>query len=300
MKAYSFIVTKSFLSFLAVFFVISFIDIAFNFFSQLEDISGKYNYYDAAIFVLASEPFRMREFIYLSAVVGILMTFADKDFLRAFNVLRQAGFRRVYFGLLFFLPVVLINLFSYEFAIPDLTKKTFAERKVKVETSQASPSTLIEIKKIDQDNIQISSNNTVIEFSKSGTVNVSEIELSQFENINYNSNLKYLKLSELAENADTSFENFNLLVQTEMLRRALNFVAYFFILLIGIELLIRGQKGFNTNRILIYGFGTCLFYSFVETLVADSITVFGLPFYIQAFPILFMPIYFYLKRNVFF
>ena len=140
----------------------------------------------------------------------------------------------------------------------------------------------------------------MIEFSKSGTVNVSEIELSQFENIDYNSNLKYLKLSELAKNADTSFENFNLLVQTEMLRRTLNFVAYFFILLIGIELLIRGQKGFNTNRILIYGFGTCLFYSFVETLVADSITVFGLPFYIQAFPILFVPAYFYLKRNVFF
>ena len=94
------------------------------------------------------------------------------------------------------------------------------------------------------------------------------------------------------------FENFNLIVKTELLRRGLNFIAYFFIFLIGLEILLAMNKGFNTNRILIYGFGASLFYSFIEALVADSITVFQLPFLLQAFPLLLILPYLYVKKQM--
>jgi hypothetical protein len=104
----------------------------------------------------------------------------------------------------------------------------------------------------------------------------------------------------LVASSNSAFANYNLIVQTELLRRSLNFLSYFFIFIIGLEILLSFNKGFNTNRILIFGFGTCLLYSFLETLIADSITIFGLPFYLQAFPVLFIPIYLYLKRFIFF
>ena len=299
MKAYRYIFFRSLASVLGVLFVITSIDLVFNFFSQLEDISSEYTYEDALAFLFQSQPFRSREFIYLCSVVGLLMLFLDTNFLRAFNSLRQAGLRKINFAVLVFMPVVIINLASNEFLVPDITKSAFAERKVKVNQVIKDEPKMVEIRR-SENAYQIISEDVAVRFTTDGQIQLISENSEAFNNLNYNSNLKYLKSSELLENTDTAFQNYNLIVQTELLRRGLNFISYFFIFIIGLEILLSFSKGFNTNRILIFGFGSCLLYSFVETLIADSITVFGLPFYLQAFPILFIPIYLYLKRFVFF
>lgn len=299
MKVYRYILSRSFASVLGVLFIITSIDLVFNFFSQLEDINENYSYADALVFLLQSQPFRSREFIYLCSVVGLLVVFLDNNFLRAFNSLRQAGLKKINFALLAFLPIVMINLASYEYLVPDLTKSAFAERKAKVNQIIKDEPKMIEIRKVE-DTYQIISEDISVNFTRAGDIELIAENAEAFKSLNYNSNLKYLRSSELVASSNSAFENYNLIVQTELLRRSLNFLSYFFIFIIGLEILLSFNKGFNTNRILIFGFGTCLLYSFLETLIADSITVFGLPFYLQAFPVLFIPIYLYLKRFVFF
>ena len=299
MKVYRYILSRSFASVLGVLFIITSIDLVFNFFSQLEDINENYSYADALVFLLQSQPFRSREFIYLCSVVGLLVVFLDNNFLRAFNSLRQAGLKKINFALLAFLPIVMINLASYEYLVPDLTKSAFAERKAKVNQIIKDEPKMVEIRKVE-DTYQIISEDISVNFTRTGDIELIAENAEAFKSLNYNSNLKYLRSSELVASSNSAFENYNLIVQTELLRRSLNFLSYFFIFIIGLEILLSFNKGFNTNRILIFGFGTCLLYSFLETLIADSITVFGLPFYLQAFPVLFIPIYLYLKRFVFF
>ena len=75
MKVYRYILSRSFASVLGVLFIITSIDLVFNFFSQLEDINENYSYADALVFLLQSQPFRSREFIYLCSVVGLLVVF---------------------------------------------------------------------------------------------------------------------------------------------------------------------------------------------------------------------------------
>tara|TARA_A200000113_G_scaffold18986_1_gene16499 strand:+ start:5546 stop:6445 length:900 start_codon:yes stop_codon:yes gene_type:complete len=299
MKVYRYILSRSFASVLGVLFIITSIDLVFNFFSQLEDINENYSYADVLVFLLQSQPFRSREFIYLCSVVGLLVVFLDNNFLRAFNSMRQAGLKKINFALLAFLPIVIINLASYEYLVPDLTKSAFVERKAKVNQIMKEEPKMVEIRKVE-DAYQIISEDISVNFSRTGDIELITENAEAFKSLNYNSNLKYLRSSELVASSGSAFENYNLIVQTELLRRSLNFLSYFFIFIIGLEILLSFNKGFNTNRILIYGFGTCLLYSFLETLIADSITVFGLPFYLQAFPVLFIPIYLYLKRFVFF
>ena len=299
MKVYRYILSRSFASVLGVLFIITSIDLVFNFFSQLEDINENYSYADALVFLLQSQPFRSREFIYLCSVVGLLVVFLDNNFLRAFNSLRQAGLKKINFALLAFLPIVMINLASYEYLVPDLTKSAFTERKAKVNQIIKDEPKMVEIRKVE-DAYQIISEDISVNFTRAGDIELIAENAEAFKSLNYNSNLKYLRSSELVASSNSAFENYNLIVQTELLRRSLNFLSYFFIFIIGLEILLSFNKGFNTNRILIFGFGTCLLYSFLETLIADSITVFGLPFYLQAFPVLFIPIYLYLKRFVFF
>ena len=299
MKVYRYILSRSFASILGVLFIITSIDLVFNFFSQLEDINENYSYADVLVFLLQSQPFRSREFIYLGSVVGLLVVFLDNNFLRAFNSMRQAGLKKINFALLAFLPIVIINLASYEYLVPDLTKSAFVERKAKVNQIMKEEPKMVEIRKAE-DAYQIISEDISVNFSRTGDIELITENAEAFKSLNYNSNLKYLRSSELVASSGSAFENYNLIVQTELLRRSLNFLSYFFIFIIGLEILLSFNKGFNTNRILIYGFGTCLLYSFLETLIADSITVFGLPFYLQAFPVLFIPIYLYLKRFVFF
>lgn len=299
MKVYRYILSRSFASVLGVLFIITSIDLVFNFFSQLEDINENYSYADVLVFLLQSQPFRSREFIYLCSVVGLLVVFLDNNFLRAFNSMRQAGLKKINFALSAFLPIVIINLASYEYLVPDLTKSAFVERKAKVNQIMKEEPKMVEIRKVENA-YQIISEDISVNFSRTGDIELITENAEAFKSLNYNSNLKYLRSSELVASSGSAFENYNLIVQTELLRRSLNFLSYFFIFIIGLEILLSFNKGFNTNRILIYGFGTCLLYSFLETLIADSITVFGLPFYLQAFPVLFIPIYLYLKRFVFF
>ena len=100
MKAYKYIFQKSLLSFFGALLIISAIDFAFNFFSEIEDISDDYTYLDALSYLIATEPYRMRSFIYLPAVVGFLAVFADANFLRAFNIVRQAGHNKTKYALI--------------------------------------------------------------------------------------------------------------------------------------------------------------------------------------------------------
>ena len=250
-------------------------------------------------FCYSLNPFA-RENLYICVRLwGLLVVFLDNNFLRAFNSLRQAGLKKINFALLAFLPIVMINLASYEYLVPDLTKSAFAERKAKVNQIIKDEPKMVEIRKVE-DTYQIISEDISVNFTRAGDIELIAENAEAFKSLNYNSNLKYLRSSELVASSNSAFENYNLIVQTELLRRSLNFLSYFFIFIIGLEILLSFNKGFNTNRILIFGFGTCLLYSFLETLIADSITVFGLPFYLQAFPVLFIPIYLYLKRFVFF
>ena len=299
MKVYRYIFFKSFISVLGVFLIICALDFSFNFFSQIEDITEEYTYKDAFYFILATEPYRIRESIYLCTVVGLLAVFIDQNFLRAFNTLRQAGLSKIKFSVMVFMPVVIIGLLSYEYVVPDLTRQAFEERKNKVSADSSELPKMIEIKKIESGDYVMISEDISLSFNVTGDVEVKNEFSDQFNNLNYNANLKYLTFSELIENTSSNFENFTLKVNTEILRRSMNFISYFLIFLIGLEMLLSFNRSINVNRILLYGFGTCLIYRFIESLVADSISVFNLSYILQAFPLLLIPIYFLIRKRLF-
>ncbi len=299
MKVYRYIFFKSFISVLGVFLIICALDFSFNFFSQIEDITEEYTYKDAFYFILATEPYRIRESIYLCTVVGLLAVFIDQNFLRAFNTLRQAGLSKIKFSIMVFMPVVIIGLLSYEYVVPDLTRQAFEERKNKVSADSSELPKMIEIKKIESGDYVMISEDISLSFNVPGDVEVKNEFSDQFNNLNYNANLKYLTFSELIENTSSNFENFTLKVNTEILRRSMNFISYFLIFLIGLEMLLSFNRSINVNRILLYGFGTCLIYRFIESLVADSISVFNLSYILQAFPLLLIPIYFLIRKRLF-
>jgi hypothetical protein len=285
-------------SVLGVLAIICAIDFSFNFFSQIEDIGEDYSYRDALEFLVASEPYRIRESFYLCAVVGLLAVFIDQNFLRAFNNLRQAGLSKIKFSAIVFIPVVLLALLSYEYIVPDLTRNAFDERKAKVSLDFNQTPKMIEIEKLESGGYVMISEDLSLTFDADGKVNIKNEYSNEFSNLNYNANLKYLTFSELIENSSSAFKNFNLKVNTEIVRRSINFIAYFFIFLIGLEMLLSSNRSLNVNRILVYGFGSCLIYRFVESLVADSISVFNLSFLLQGFPLLMIPIYFLVKRRL--
>tara|TARA_Y100001970_G_C14128953_1_gene800563 strand:+ start:71 stop:973 length:903 start_codon:yes stop_codon:yes gene_type:complete len=299
MKVYRYIFFKSFISVLGVFLIICALDFSFNFFSQIEDITEEYTYKDAFYFILTTEPYRIRESIYLCTVVGLLAVFIDQNFLRAFNTLRQAGLSKIKFSVMVFMPVVIIGLLSYEYVVPDLTRQAFEERKNKVSADSSELPKMIEIKKIESGDYVMISEDISLSFNVNGDVEVKNEFSDQFNNLNYNANLKYLTFSELIENTSSNFENFTLKVNTEILRRSMNFISYFLIFLIGLEMLLSFNRSINVNRILLYGFGTCLIYRFIESLVADSISVFNLSYILQAFPLLLIPIYFLIRKRLF-
>ena len=299
MKVYRYIFFKSFISVLGVFLIICALDFSFNFFSQIEDITEEYTYKDAFYFILTTEPYRIRESIYLCTVVGLLAVFIDQNFLRAFNTLRQAGLSKIKFSVMVFMPVVIIGLLSYEYVVPDLTRQAFEERKNKVSAYSSELPKMIEIKKIESGDYVMISEDISLSFNVNGDVEVKNEFSDQFNNLNYNANLKYLTFSELIENTSSNFENFTLKVNTEILRRSMNFISYFLIFLIGLEMLLSFNRSINVNRILLYGFGTCLIYRFIESLVADSISVFNLSYILQAFPLLLIPIYFLIRKRLF-
>ena len=300
MKAYKYIFQKSLLSFFGALLIISEIDFAFNFFSEIEDISDDYTYLDALSYLIATEPYRMRSFIYLPAVVGFLAVFADANFLRAFNIVRQAGLNKTKYALMIFTPVVLISMASYEFIVPELTNKAQDFRKSKVSSSFKDQPMINEIKKLDDSNFVMVSEDLSLTFNIEGELSIKEQYSGEFGELNYNKNIKQLTFSELIENSSASFEKFSLVSKTELMRRSLNFLSYFVIFLIGLEIILTFAKTLNVNRILIYGFGACLIYGFIESVFADSIAVFMLPFYLQAFPILLVLLYYMLRKRYFF
>ena len=300
MKAYKYIFQKSLLSFFGALLIISAIDFAFNFFSEIEDISDNYTYLDALGYLIATEPYRMRSFIYLAAVVGFLAVFVDANFLRAFNIARQAGLNKTKYALMIFAPVVLISMASYEFIVPELTNNAQDFRKSKVSSSLKDQPMIIEIKKLDDSNFVMVSEDLSLTFNIEGELSIKDQYSGEFGELNYNKNIKQLTFSELIENSSASFEKFSLVSKTELMRRSLNFLSYFVIFLIGLEIILTFAKTLNVNRILIYGFGACLIYGFIESVFADSIAVFMLPFYLQAFPILLVLLYYMLRKRYFF
>ncbi|MAL63973.1 MAG: hypothetical protein CML25_01085 [Rhizobiales bacterium] len=300
MKAYKYIFKKSLLSFLGALLIISAIDFAFNFFSEIEDISDDYTYADALSYLIATEPYRMRSFIYLAAVVGFLAVFVDANFLRAFNIVRQAGLNKTKYALMIFTPVILISMASYEFIVPELTNKAQDFRKSKVSSSFKDQPMIIEIQKIDDSNFVMVSEDLSLTFDIEGELSIKDQYSGEFSDLNYNKNIKQLTFSELVENSSASFEKFSLVSKTELMRRSLNFLSYFVIFLIGLEIILSFAKTLNVNRILIYGFGACLIYGFIESVFADSIAVFMLPYYLQAFPILLVMLYYMLRKRYFF
>ena len=300
MKAYKYIFKKSILSFLGALLIISAIDFSFNFFAEIDNINENYSLLDALFYSVATEPYRMRSFIYLAAVVGFLAIFLDASFLRAFNTVRQAGLDKIKYALMIFLPVILLSLVSYEFVIPELTKKAEDFRKSKVISSGSNQPVIIEIEKIDDGNFVMVSEQLAISFNDEGSLELKDQYSGAFSELNYNSNVKQLSFSQLMQNSTSSFEKFSLVSKTELLRRSLNFLSYLVIFLVGLEILISFTKALNVNRILIYGFGACLIYQFVESVFADSISVFMLPYYLQAFPILLILMYFLLRKRFFF
>ena len=300
MKAYKYIFKKSILSFLGALLIISAIDFSFNFFAEIDNINENYSLLDALFYSFATEPYRMRSFIYLAAVVGFLAIFLDASFLRAFNTMRQAGLDKIKYALMIFLPVILLSLASYEFVIPELTKKAEDFRKSKVISSGSNQPVIIEIEKIDDGNFVMVSEQLAISFNDEGSLELKDQYSGAFSELNYNSNVKQLSFSQLMQNSTSSFEKFSLVSKTELLRRSLNFLSYLVIFLVGLEILISFTKALNVNRILIYGFGACLIYQFVESVFADSIAVFMLPYYLQAFPILLILMYFLLRKRFFF
>lgn len=300
MKAYKYIFKKSLLSFLGALLIISAIDFAFNFFSEIEDISDDYTYADALSYLIATEPYRMRSFVYLAAVVGFLAVFVDANFLRAFNIVRQAGLNKTKYALMIFTPVILISMASYEFIVPELTNKAQDFRKSKVSSSFKDQPMIIEIQKIDDSNFVMVSEDLSLTFDIEGELSIKDQYSGEFSDLNYNKNIKQLTFSELVENSSASFEKFSLVSKTELMRRSLNFLSYFVIFLIGLEIILSFAKTLNVNRILIYGFGACLIYGFIESVFADSIAVFMLPYYLQAFPILLVMLYYMLRKRYFF
>ena len=300
MKAYKYIFKKSILSFLGALLIISAIDFSFNFFAEIDNINENYSLLDALFYSVATEPYRMRSFIYLAAVVGFLAIFLDASFLRAFNTVRQAGLDKNKYALMIFLPVILLSLASHEFVIPELTKKAEDFRKSKVASSGSNQPVIIEIEKIDDGNFIMVSEQLAISFNDEGSLELKDQYSGAFSELNYNSNVKQLSFSQLIQNSTSSFEKFSLVSKTELLRRSLNFLSYLVIFLVGLEILISFTKALNVNRILIYGFGACLIYQFVESVFADSIAVFMLPYYLQAFPILLILMYFLLRKRFFF
>ncbi len=300
MKAYKYIFKKSILSFLGALLIISAIDFSFNFFAEIDNINENYSLLDALFYSFATEPYRMRSFIYLAAVVGFLAIFLDASFLRAFNTVRQAGLDKIKYALIIFLPVILLSLASHEFVIPELTKKAEDFRKSKVISSGSNQPVIIEIEKIDDGNFVMVSEQLAISFNDEGSLELKDQYSGAFSELNYNSNVKQLSFSQLIQNSTSSFEKFSLVSKTELLRRSLNFLSYLVIFLVGLEILISFTKALNVNRILIYGFGACLIYQFVESVFADSIAVFMLPYYLQAFPILLILMYFLLRKRFFF
>ena len=299
MKAYKYIFKKSMLSFLGALLIISAIDFAFNFFSEIEDINENYTYLDALSFLVATEPYRMRSFIYIAAVVGFLAIFVDASFLRAFNTVRQAGLNKTKYAIMIFAPVFLLSTASYEFIVPDLTKSAVELKKSKVLNTTNTP-VIIEIQKPDSESFVLVSEELSLKFSKEGDLEIKDQYSGAFSKLNYNSNIKHLSFSELIENSSSSFEKFSLVSKTELLRRSLNFLSYLVIFLIGLEILLSFTKTLNVNRIIIYGFGACLIYGFIESVFADSIAVFLLPFYLQAFPVLLILIYYLFRKRFFF
>lgn len=300
MKAYKYIFKKSILSFLGTLLIISAIDFSFNFFAEIDNINENYSLLDALFYSFATEPYRMRSFIYLAAVVGFLAIFLDASFLRAFNTVRQAGLDKIKYALMIFLPVILLSLASHEFVIPELTKKAEDFRKSKVLSSGSNQPVVIEIEKIDDGNFVMVSEQLAISFNDEGSLELKDQYSGAFSELNYNSNVKQLSFSQLIQNSTSSFEKFSLVSKTELLRRSLNFLSYLVIFLVGLEILISFTKALNVNRILIYGFGACLIYQFIESVFADSISVFMLPYYLQAFPILLILMYFLLRKRFFF
>ena len=214
--------------------------------------------------------------------------------------MRQAGLNKTKYALMIFTPVVLISMASYEFIVPELTNKAQDFRKSKVSSSFKDQPMIIEIKKLDDSNFVMVSEDLSLTFNIEGELSIKDQYSGEFGELNYNKNIKQLTFSELIENSSASFEKFSLVSKTELMRRSLNFLSYFVIFLIGLEIILTFAKTLNVNRILIYGFGACLIYGFIESVFADSIAVFMLPFYLQAFPILLVLLYYMLRKRYFF
>tara|TARA_B100001989_G_scaffold19644_1_gene12048 strand:- start:2530 stop:3432 length:903 start_codon:yes stop_codon:yes gene_type:complete len=299
MKAYKYIFKKSMLSFLGALLIISAIDLSFNFFAEIDNINDNYSLLDALFYSIATEPYRMRSFIYFAAIVGFLAIFIDASFLRAFNTVRQAGFNKTKYALMIFLPIVFLNLASYEFVIPKLTEYAEDFRKSKVSSADVNQPVIIEIEKINDSNFVMVSEQLALSFNVGGSLEIKNQYSESFSELNYNRNIKQLSFSQLIENSNSSFEKFSLVSKTELLRRSLDFLSYLVIFLVGLEILISFTKALNVNRILIYGFGACLIYQFIESVFADSISVFVLPYYLQAFPVLLIFMYFLLRKRFF-
>ena len=111
-----------------------------------------------------------------------------------------------------------------------------------------------------------------LSFNVEGSLEIKNQYSESFSELNYNRNIKQLSFSQLIENSNSSFEKFSLISKTELLRRSLDFLSYLVIFLVGLEILISFTKALNVNRILIYGFGACLIYQFIESVFADSIS----------------------------
>ena len=217
MKAYNYIFKKSMLSFLGALLIISAIDFSFNFFSEIEDISDNYSYLDALSYLLATEPYRMRSFIYLAAVVGFLAVFVDAGFLRAFNTVRQAGLNKTKYALMIFAPVIFISMASYEYVIPELTKNAEDFRKSKVSSSFDNQPVIIEIERIKDNSFVMVSEELSLSFNGEGNLSITDQYSGEFSELNYNKNIKHLTFTELIENSSASFEKFSLVSKTELL-----------------------------------------------------------------------------------
>ena len=300
MRVFRYIFFKAMRSFFGVFLILCAIDFSFNFFSEMEDVSEAYTYQHLIIYLLKTEPYRMREFVYLCFVVGFLAVFIDKNFIRAFNTARQAGLNKIIISALVFAPIVLTNLLAYEYFVPEMTRQAESERKELLSSKNSEEQVMIEIIKQKKNQFRMVSEDISITFNDEGLLDVKDEFSNSFNNLNYNSNLKFLSFSDLSTNAKSKFVNFNLVVKTEFLRRATSYLSYFVIFLIGLEMLLSFNRKMNINRILIYSFGVCLVYNFIESLIADSISVFGLSFYFQGFPILLIILYFAIRKRLFF
>tara|TARA_B100002019_G_scaffold58154_1_gene49977 strand:+ start:340 stop:1242 length:903 start_codon:yes stop_codon:yes gene_type:complete len=300
MRVFRYIFFKAMRSFFGVFLILCAIDFSFNFFSEMEDVSEAYTYQHLIIYLLKTEPYRMREFVYLCFVVGFLALFIDKNFIRAFNTARQAGLNKIIISALVFAPIVLTNLLAYEYFVPEMTRQAESERKELLSSKNSEEQVMIEIIKQKKNQFRMVSEDISITFNDEGLLDVKDEFSNSFNNLNYNSNLKFLSFSDLSTNAKSKFVNFNLVVKTEFLRRATSYLSYFVIFLIGLEMLLSFNRKMNINRILIYSFGVCLVYNFIESLIADSISVFGLSFYFQGFPILLIILYFAIRKRLFF